>query len=105
MVKQLIIFVLLSLLVVLFLPQIHLLLHYIDIFYRFLLSWLNLVIAGGPAGRALRNFIALIIIPLLIGLILSLPYWATGKNLPPQYMSFVWFSWLILVILLAYKIV
>lgn len=53
------------------------------------------VFSVGNAGNLLRGFIALLTIPLLIGLIPAGIYWLIRRHWFPYFMQVVWVVWLI----------
>lgn len=53
------------------------------------------VFSGGPVGNIIRQLIALISMPLFIGLIPALPYWLAKRRLFPYFIHTVWGVWLI----------
>jgi hypothetical protein len=53
------------------------------------------VFSGGEAGRITRGLIALLSVPILIGLIPSIIYWAIKRSWFPYFMEIVWVVWLV----------
>jgi hypothetical protein len=53
------------------------------------------VFSGGKIASIIRQLIALISIPLFIGLIPTLVYWLAKRRLSPYFMHIVWAVWLI----------
>jgi hypothetical protein len=53
------------------------------------------VFSGGQAGNILRELIALITMPLIIGLIPASVYWLAKRRMFPYFMHTVWIVWLI----------
>lgn len=53
------------------------------------------VFSGGEAGNIARGLIALLSIPILIGLIPSIIYWALKRSWFPYFMEIVWIVWFI----------
>jgi len=53
------------------------------------------VFSGGETGNLLRGLIALLAIPVVIGLVPTLVYWMIKRNFFPYFMEIVWIVWLI----------
>lgn len=53
------------------------------------------VFSVGEAGNLLRGSIALLSMPVLVGLVPALGYWAIRRNWFPYFMEIVWVVWLI----------
>lgn len=63
------------------------------------------VFSGGQAGNLARGLIALLSVPVLIGLIGAVFYWLIQRHWFPYFMEVVWIVWLIQVgaLLVLYK--
>jgi len=53
------------------------------------------VFSGGRAGNIPKNLIALLSIPLLVGLVPAIVYWMVRRHWFPYFMQIVWVVWLI----------
>ena len=53
------------------------------------------VFSGGQTGNLLRGSIALLSVPVLIGLIPALAYWMIKRHWFPYFMQIVWVVWLV----------
>lgn len=53
------------------------------------------VFSGGNAGNLARGLIALLSIPVFVGLIPALAYWMIKRHWFPYFMELVWVVWLI----------
>lgn len=53
------------------------------------------VFSGGQAGNVARELIALLSIPVLVGLIPAVIYWLVKRHWMPFFMEIVWVLWLI----------
>jgi len=53
------------------------------------------VFAGGEAGNIARQMLALLAIPVIIGLVPACIYWLAKKRMFPYCMHVVWVIWLI----------
>ena len=56
---------------------------------------LTQIFSGGTAGDMTRKLIALLAVPLLIGLIPVLLYWIVKRSWFPYFMQLVWIVWII----------
>jgi len=52
------------------------------------------VFSGGTAGNLIRQLLALLAIPVLIGLVPTVIYWIAKRNFFPYFMQIVWVTWL-----------
>lgn len=76
--------------------------HYVHPFIMALLSghdWVSQlllqVFSGGQAGNIAREFLALLAMPLIIGLIPAFVYWLAKRRLFPYFMHTIWAVWII----------
>lgn len=53
------------------------------------------VFSGGHAGNLVRGLLALLSIPVLMGLIPAIVYWIIKRHWFPYFMEIVWVVWLI----------
>lgn len=53
------------------------------------------VFSGGQAGNLMRGLIALLSIPVLVGLVPASLYWIIKRHWFPYFMEIVWIVWLI----------
>lgn len=53
------------------------------------------VFSGGQTGNLLRGLIALMSIPVIVGLVPSVIYWMARRSWFPYFMEIVWAVWLI----------
>jgi hypothetical protein len=53
------------------------------------------VFSGGQAGSIIRDLIALLAVPLIIGLVPTLIYWMVKRTWFPYFMQTVWIVWLV----------
>jgi len=53
------------------------------------------VFSGGQAGSLTKGLIALLGVPLIIGLIPTTLYWIIRRQWFPYFMEIVWFVWLV----------
>ncbi|MFC3909204.1 hypothetical protein ACFORL_08985 [Legionella dresdenensis] len=98
MLRQSLIYVVLSILVVLFAKYAHLLIVYIDMLY----AWFNVKLTPlfnyGGWGTLIRKVILLVLIPVLIAAIPALIYrLIKGKDMP-HFIELTWCLWLVIVL-------
>lgn len=93
--KHLVAIILLTLLVILATPQVHAVVAALVAGHDWIAETLKSVFAGGTAGKILRELMASLAIPLLIGLIPAGIYWLAKRHWFPFYMEIVWVVWLI----------
>lgn len=53
------------------------------------------VFSGGQAGNIARGLIALLSVPVLVGLVPAIAYWMIRRHWFPYFMEIVWVVWLI----------
>jgi hypothetical protein len=53
------------------------------------------VFSGGQAGNMARGLIALLSIPVLIGMVPAIAYWFVRRHWFPYFMQIVWVVWLV----------
>jgi len=56
---------------------------------------LTQIFSGGTAGEMTRKLIAILAVPVLIGLIPALLYWIVKRSWFPYFMQLVWIVWLV----------
>jgi hypothetical protein len=93
MLKQIIIIVVLSLLVVVSMPYAQQGLEYLVAGHDWVNQMLMQVFSGGQVGNMLRELIALLAIPLLISLIPVIIYWLIKRKWFPYFMEVLWVVW------------
>ena len=64
------------------------------------------VFSGGQAGNLARGLIALLSIPILVGLLPAVVYWIIKRHWFPYFIEIVWVVWLIQVgaLIIMYKV-
>ena len=53
------------------------------------------VFSGGQTGNLLRGTIALLSVPVIVGLVPALAYWIVKRHWFPYFMQIVWVIWLV----------
>ena len=97
-VRQGIIYLLLSIIVVLFAQYVHLLIVYLDIFYTFINVKLAPIFSGSPMGIIIRKVMTLTLLPVIIAAIPALIYQAIKRKPMPYFIEITWFLWLVIVL-------
>jgi hypothetical protein len=105
MLKHIAAIVLLSIFVIIMMSNVQVVLNLLLSAHQWISQTLTDVFSGGPAGNLTRQLIALLCLPLLIGLIPVGIYWLAKRSFFPYFMTFVWASWLVEVtaIVVMYK--
>jgi len=105
MLKQIIAIVLLSIIITLTTPHIQQGLQYLLSGYNWVSHQLTEVFSGGSTGNLIRNLLALLAIPLLVGMVPVTIYWLARRKWFPYFMQLVWVIWLVQTagIVLLYK--
>lgn len=95
MIKHVIAIVLLSIAVVLTMSYAQQGVQYLIEAHEWVSNVLTDVFSGGQTGNLLRGLIALLTLPVVVGLVPTLIYWATRRQWFPYFMQTVWVVWLI----------
>lgn len=98
MLKQAIIYLLLSIAIVIFANYAHLLIIYIDLVYTYINVTISPVFNSGTTGTVIRNVLTLVLIPVIIVGIPALIYRAIKGQHMPYFVEVTWLLWLILVL-------
>lgn len=98
MIKQSLIYLALSILVVLFATYVHVLIVYLDFAYTFITIKLAPVFSSSPLGSLFRQVLSLVLLPIVIAGIPALIYRAIKGHMMPYFMEITWFLWLIIVL-------
>jgi hypothetical protein len=73
-------------------------LRYILMVHDKIADSLGAIFSNAPAGRMIQETIALIIIPVICGVIVALIYWLVKRHEMPHIIASVWVAWVILVV-------
>lgn len=95
MIKQIIAIILLSAAVVLTMSYAQQAVQFLLQAHEWVSTLLTDVFSGGQTGNLLRGLIALLTIPVIVGLVPALIYWAARRQWFPYFMQTVWVVWLI----------
>lgn len=98
MLRQTLILLLLSILVVLFAKYAHLLIVYIDMLYTWINFKLTPIFSQTGVGIMIRKVILLVFIPILIALVPALIYKLVKGGQMPYFLELTWCLWLVIVL-------
>ncbi len=69
--------------------------HWLLAAHEWISQLLTDVFSGGQTGNTLRSLIALLSIPVIIGLVPTVLYWMIRRHWFPYFMEIVWIIWLV----------
>ncbi len=95
MLKQLIILVLLSIIIILTMPYVQHGLHFLLASYHWISNLLAPIFSGGEAGNIIKKLIALLAVPIIVSFIVAFLYWIVKRSWFPYFIDIVWVLWLI----------
>ena len=98
MLKQSLIYLFVSILIVVLAPYVHLLMVYIITFYTYAMIKITPIFSVIKYGSLIRNVIALVLIPVIIAGIPALLYRAIKRHNMPYFIEITWILWLIIVL-------
>lgn len=100
MLKHAIFMIIFSVLVMMFQSQVGYVLHYMLVAHDQVADILGSIFSNAPAGRMIQETIALVIIPLIIGVIVAFIYWLIKRREVPHIIGAVWFFWTVLIVMI-----
>jgi hypothetical protein len=95
MLKQAVVLIGLSVAVVLSMSYASLGVHWLLTAHDWISQLLTDVFSGGQAGNIMRGLIALLSIPIIVGLVPAVLYWVLRRHWFPYFMEIVWVIWLV----------
>jgi hypothetical protein len=95
MFKQIVILIALSVLIVLAMPYAQQAVQLLINAHDWVAQLLTDVFSGGQAGNIARGLIALLSIPVIVGLIPAIVYWMVKRHWFPYFMQIIWVVWLV----------
>ena len=98
MLKQSIIYLVLSICIVIFAKYAHLLIVYIDLIYTFINIKLAPIFSNSAVGMLIREVISLTVLPILIVAVPALIYRGIKGQHMPHFIGITWVLWLIIVL-------
>ena len=94
--KQGLLYLLLSMLVIMFAKYAKLFVLYADIFYTYINTLLEPLFGSGFVGEIFRNTFTLVLVPLTIAAIPALIYWLIKRKHMPYFVELTWLLWLVI---------
>ena len=96
MLKQSLLFLLLSILVIIFAQYAKLFILYTDIVYTYINTLLEPFFGSGFVGEIFRNFFTLVLVPITLAAIPALIYWIIKRKHMPYFIELTWSLWVII---------
>ena len=98
MLRQSIIYLLLSFIIVVFAKYAHLLIVYIDMLYTYINLKLAPIFNNSELGIMIRDVLTLVLLPIIIAAIPALIYRVLKGKHMPYFIEITWFIWLVIVL-------
>ncbi len=95
MLKHIVVILLLSVVVLLAMSHVQMGLQGLLSAHDWVAETLKQVFSGGQTGNLIRELIALLVIPSVVGLIFVALYWLIKRHWFPYFIYVVWFVWLV----------
>lgn len=95
MFKQIIILLVLSLLIIVGMLYAQQGLQFLVAGHDWINEQLTQIFSGGQAGNIIRQLLALLAIPLIVGLVPAIIFWMIRRRWIPCFMEIIWVTWLI----------
>lgn len=103
MLKHILALITLSIIVILFLPQFAVCLHYIGQFHSWVAELLLNVFSSSEVGRLITRVLALLLIPLIIALFPAFLFWVARRREMPHLATVTWILWVMLATIIALR--
>lgn len=97
MIRQICIYLMLSILVVIFAKYLHLLVVYIDTFFTYISVQLKPIFSQAHIGLLIRKVIVLVLLPVIIASLPAFSYRVVKGQQMPHFMELTWLLWLVIV--------
>lgn len=101
MVRTILLLIIFSIIVILFMHSFSEFLHLIEQLHSFIAGKLALILSNNSTGIWIRSVLALILIPLVVGLVPAALYALIRRSTMPYLSEVMWFTWLLLATTLA----
>lgn len=98
MLRQSLIYLVLSIFVVIFAKYVHILVVYLDMVYTYLNLTLAPIFSYSETGIMVRKVLVLVLLPILIVAIPAIIYWFIKSRRMPYFIEITWVVWLVLVL-------
>ena len=66
---------------------------------------LAMIFSGDEVGRVLQSVIALLLIPLVLGVVIAIAHWILKQAHFPHTMTVIWVSWTILLVTMLSQVI
>ena len=66
---------------------------------------LGIIFSGDEVGRVLQSVIALLLIPIVLGVVVALAHWILKQMHFPHTMTVIWITWTILLVTMLSQVV
>lgn len=80
-------------------------LHYLLLAHNKVADWLGLVFSHGSIGQLILDVLALMIIPIVIGLLVAIVLMLMKRTAKPQALVATWTAWVVLLVTLLAQVV
>ena len=104
MLKHILWFLIASVAAIFFKAPLSKLLGYLLIAHNKVAAYLTYIFSAGQAGQIIQNVLALIAIPLAVGIVVSLLYWAIKRAAMPHVMLMIWVVLLVMLVTLLAQV-
>lgn len=98
MLRQSLIYIFLSILVVIFAKYAHTIVVYIDLFYTWMSIKLAPIFSHTSTGVIIRNIVMLVLLPVIVACIPALIYRLIKGQTMPYFIELTWCVWLVIVL-------
>ena len=99
MIKQIVLFVILSIVVMFFQDQLAHVLVFMLHLHNMVASFVGkLTLHFGTVGLVIQGIVSLVLIPVIVGLVASGLYWLVKHAFMPNMMSVIWIVWLVMLV-------
>ncbi len=97
MLKQSLLYLILSVLIIIFAQYVHIVMIYINVMYTFITLHLAPLFSQGSLGFMIRQLLTLMALPLLLASLPALIYRGIKGKTMPYFIETTWILWIILV--------
>lgn len=99
MIKQLLLLIIFSIVIVFFQSQASIVLHGLVMVHSKLLSLLSMVFSSDSAGHMIKDVVAMLLVPLLVGIIVACIFWMAKRSATLQHtMLTIWIVWVVMLV-------
>lgn len=98
MIKQIVLIILLTVVAILFKDQLSQVLDSIVYVHNYIANLLHIIFSDDNVGLLIQDMIALLLIPIVCGLVVASVYWLIKRGKMPHTATVIWVVWLILLV-------